>query len=619
MENEMHLSKTYIESFQGDVVPLWLEADEELLEASSGEVSWQLSGRSVRIRRFCSDEPEPISYGVLLMMRDVGESTICAEYKNQRLFCTVVVREKRTADPHRNMKYLLGDLHIHTTNEHDSARFRARTEELPGACIRDIEDTKALDFAVLADHGSLMDGKKLFEAFQAVEKAETEHTILFAGCEASLDEAQYDRYGFRKKYFGEIVTLNSAHCIAAMYTEDFCDTLSQSPFPMAVLAHPQILGHAPGWGMWVSALRQNATPAMKRLVRSVEMGNGTDRQSNLINEYVYSVALDCGFQVTPSCNSDSHGNYKLCPGKTIVLAPEKSKEMILDALYHNRAYACESGRVLLDFTINGQPIASTLPETTAYHFRVGIQLLNMAACAVDEAASDALPVLCQVISDYGKTVAHVKLTSEAQHTDGTVLEFDVESQTARYFYLRLVDAKGRKTWSAPIWTGRAMDTISLEAPGEVIEKANFGAVDLVNGQNAGNVICDDIQLAYESDCKTAEIRIDMKQEYEICAISHIVPKIYRALLTEQGVAQQDEFSRYVHEFRIWSSVDGEQYELCTEGIARIYGEEELYRFEPRRSRYVKFEVVNTVGSVCGWKQYAEATVKLGELSVYRVR
>lgn len=167
-----------------------------------------------------------------------------------------------------------------------------------------------------------MDSKNLFETFQAAEKAETEHTIVFAGCEAALDEAQYDRYGFRQKHFGEMVTFNAAHCIAATYTEDFSDTLSQSPFPIAVLAHPQILGWAPGWGMWVSALRRNATPAMKRLVRSVEMGNGTDRKSNLINEYVYSVALDCGFHVAPSCNSDSHGNYNLCPGKTIVLAPE---------------------------------------------------------------------------------------------------------------------------------------------------------------------------------------------------------------------------------------------------------------------------------------------------------
>ena len=86
--------------------------------------------------------------------------------------------------------------------------------------------------------------------------------------------------------------------------------------------------------VWNFSLEKNNTPALRRMVKLVEVGNGGDRKSNLINEYVYSVALDNGFRVSTCCSSDSHGpvwGYGAFPGKTVLMAPEKSREAFLDA------------------------------------------------------------------------------------------------------------------------------------------------------------------------------------------------------------------------------------------------------------------------------------------------
>ena len=94
---------------------------------------------------------------------------------------------------------------------------------------------------------------------------------------------------------------------------------------------------------------------ISRLMRCVEMGNGTDRNCNLLHEYAFSEALDAGFRVTTTCGSDGHREwgFKVCPGKTVIMASERSKEAFTDALMNNRAYASDSGNVKLRLLVNG--------------------------------------------------------------------------------------------------------------------------------------------------------------------------------------------------------------------------------------------------------------------------
>ena len=152
---------------------------------------------------------------------------------------------------------------------------------------------------------------------------------------------------------------------------------------------------------------KNNTPEMLRLMRGVEMGDGSERQQNLIHEYAYSAALDYGFRVSTTCSSDSHGaksadptgpkwGYKRFPGKTIIMAKEKSREAFIDALRHNRFYGCESGNIKLRYTVNGKTAPCDLDMTDSYSFHVELSYFKD-----DETTK---PTNCRVISDGGEVL-----------------------------------------------------------------------------------------------------------------------------------------------------------------------------------------------------------------------
>lgn len=340
---------------------------------------------------------------------------------------------------------------------------------------------------------------------------------------------------------------------------------------------------------------------MKNLIRLVEMGTGAIRETNPAYEFVYSEVLDCGYKVAPECASDSHAEYTPVPGKAIIMAPGKSKELFLDAIRNCRVYACCSGLVKLDFRINGCPMAYTLPLTDTYNFHVEIDLFQE-----DETAR---PVKCQVISDYGMPV----LTMDCQ--DKKVLDFALKSDTARYFYLRLVDAEGRKTWSAPIWTGRAFDEIK-ENDLIALDKTEFTARDEATGQVADILLNGVPAEDYQSESTQASIVIDMKKVQSVCAVGHAAPIMIRRPLMEAGVDIAARTAQFVGRFRISTSTDGENWTFCTERIARMFGTEEIYKFPEQEARFVKFQVLTSLGVESDWPTLADAKISIGELSLF---
>ena len=86
-----------------------------------------------------------------------------------------------------------------------------------------------------------------------------------------------------------------------------------------------------------------------------------------------------------------------------------------------------------------------------------------------------------MISDYGKTVA------EFENEDFSSFDFEIRSDSARYFYLRFTDAEGRRTWSCPIWTSRPCDEPSKKeyVP---LDKAGFTVLEEESGRDASVLV-----------------------------------------------------------------------------------------------------------------------------------
>ena len=596
----MKLSKAKIESFCGDVLPIELISDTDITKA---DIKWYVKGDSVSVRSFTDDDPYSYRNQAILTLLKPGNATVCATVSEQEFCCDVKVREAKKAQKSDKLNFYIGDFHDHTSTDHKHDSFAVRESDFPIDYIKQVRDEGLLDFGVISDHADVTNPKDFFRGFTDVQAAEPMELVIFPGCESEITFIEQDRYSLTHKNSGEIVTVNANNFAGVKTWQEFYDAFEDSPFAVMVLAHPQVVGWDKN-GIWNFSLHKNNAPIFKKLLRGVEMGNGGTRGSNAINEYYYSVALDNGFKVSVTCSSDSHGpqwGYHCFPGKTIIMAPEKSKEMFLDALWNRRFYACESGNVKLYYTVNGKPAAETLDITDRYEFHV--------ECDYFKEDESTVPVKCQVISDLGKTV------KEIDKLDLSSFDFVINSNDASYFYLRLIDSEGRKTWSAPVWTGRQPKG-TVPPVVTPIDKAEFTATDMLTGKIADKLINDDPEDVWTSEYTTAEIVIDMKEQKDICAVGHYPARFLLKPLMQAGIPIPDKINEFVSEYSIELSTDGKAFTECAHGNFRIFGAEEIITFEQQTARYVKFKALSTTGKASARKEYLDSKVSIGELTVY---
>lgn len=593
------LSKSTITSFCGNVVPLKLLSQESLAQE---DIKWYTDSNVVSIRDFAHEKEFAFNDGVLLTLKEEGTALVWAEYKGQKYTCEVTSQKRRTASKDDDFNYYIGDFHDHTTQEHNHEAFAVRETGLPIDYINQIKEENLLDFSVISDHAIVTNPKDFFREFTDEESAQPMEIIIFPGTESEVNLIENDRFGLNHKNSGEIVCVNADGFSWSKTWEPFYEAFANSPFAVGVVAHPQIVGWDKN-GIWNFCFHKNNTPFLKGLIKGVELGCGY--ATSMLHEHCYSLALDYGFKVSVTCSSDSHGpkwGYHVIPAKTIIMAPEKSKEMFLDALWNKRFYASESGNVKLWYTVNGHMAGDTLPLTNRYSFQVQTSLFHE-----DDSAR---PVKCQVISDYGLVV------KEIEGEDLSSFQFEITSDTARYFYLRFIDSQERKTWSPPVWTGREYDNTS-ETSLVPLDKSEFTATELTTGKSAEEIINNDPTKEWQAECPTPEIVIDMKKEYPICAVGHYPFRVLIDQLLQPGYLESGRYAQFVSEYAVSVSVDGINYKECAHGRIRVYGGEHIITFPEVNARYVKFNVIDTTGRFGGYERYYNSLPCIAELSVFQ--
>ena len=166
-------------------------------------------------------------------------------------------------------------------------------------------------------------------------------------------------------------------------------------------------------------------------------------------ESSYVMALDEGWHVMPSANSDTHSPNWISgyEPRTVLLAPSLTRADLYGAMSACRGYATLDKNLHVTYSLNGQVMGSTLSPTSTYTASIHIQ-------DPDGTPSDAV-TLVEIVSDGGKVVASFPANSNT--VDWTVT---LTSGTAHYFYLRVSTnsnvsgGPGLTAWTAPVWTGR---------------------------------------------------------------------------------------------------------------------------------------------------------------------
>jgi hypothetical protein len=183
--------------------------------------------------------------------------------------------------------------------------------------------------------------------------------------------------------------------------------------------------------------------------RDVGMG-AIEVWNDLLTEQSYIMALDAGWHVMPTANSDTHSPDWMTGSdvRTVLLAPSLTSDELYKAISAGRGYATLDKNLRISFTVNGMVMSSMLsPSTTSYSASIHIE-------DPDGTASDAVTMV-ELVSDGG----HVVWSANA---DSTVVDLSatISSDTAHYYYLRvstqsgLDGAPGVTAWTSPVWTGR---------------------------------------------------------------------------------------------------------------------------------------------------------------------
>lgn len=590
-------------TFVGDVFPLWV-IEEGDADISQKDIYFSTDGKGLLLRDFKKSAEFPFTNGILVTVIKPGNHTVSVTVDGQLFTFNVDAHPMRHASSEEAKNFYFGDMHTHTSMIHAHDLYADRTVDFQEEYLAEIKKEGLLDFGVISDHAETLNDKDFFRAFTANETADPMRTLIFPGSESEVVFHKKNRFGISVRKSGEILALNANNYILAKDFDEFMDTFRDMPEPLVIFAHPQVLGWGEPPAMWDFDFPSIANDCMKRLVRGIEVIDG--RGSNLNYEQSYSYALDAGFRVSPYADGDIHQNWiqNRDAYRTVILATEHSKEAFVDAIRQGRAYATESGTVKLRYSVNGKIAPADLDMADTYAFHIELDTFD--------SNDEALPVSLRVISDYGRTVY------EANCENKKSIDFTLTSSTARYFYLRFLDKNGNRTISCPVYTGRSYDDFENLPAVVPLDMSSFSAVESDSGADASIVINGDPFTSYHSDNQTASILIDMKEERKIAAIGLFAPYVLR---TNEKIGDRYKLTEAVEsipaDFAIYTSKDGKVFEKQTDAYCRIFADENIIRFTPTDARYVRFDVLSTVGSYSGKPKYADAKAAIGNLSIFR--
>ncbi|MFO7945972.1 MAG: DUF3604 domain-containing protein, partial [Armatimonadota bacterium] len=130
-----------------------------------------------------------------------------------------------------------------------------------------------------------------------------------------------------------------------------------------------------------------------------------------------------------------------------VFSPELSREAIYDAIKNRRCYGTTGEKMLVNFTLDGEPMGSLLDDYA------GDRDFRCVAAGTERLEKLELVRNNEVIA----TIEPDKLTCTATITDQEPLDdlllepsYEMKDPFA-FYYLRITQKDGHQAWTSPIW------------------------------------------------------------------------------------------------------------------------------------------------------------------------
>lgn len=194
------------------------------------------------------------------------------------------------------------------------------------------------------------------------------------------------------------------------------------------------------------------TPGATDVITMLEVINS----NNNVHYAGFINALEKGWKVSPICGNDNHGLGGITnhTSRTFVLATDKTKVAILDAMKNRRTYAALDNNIRCTYTVNGEIMGSTLNHNKTFKFEISIS-------DPDTNKPSNKITKIDIVKDNGKVIK----SHEVANPDYKVQwNPEIEDATNKYFFVRIYNAGGGDApvadpqkpiaWLAPVWTGR---------------------------------------------------------------------------------------------------------------------------------------------------------------------
>ena len=313
-----------------------------------------------------------------------------------------------------------GDLHSHTSDSDGRG-----TPAQAFAAAR----AAGADFLAVADHTGWFGADTWAAQKAAAVAATTTDFAAIDGYEATLAWGHVNVYGA-----GVMPTDAELAEMDASSPTSLYDWLALHPGAVAQWNHP-------AWKSREFDGFAGLTVERRAVMGAIEIVN-----ADFSYEASYARALDRGWRIMPTANSDTHradwiSGYR---PRTVLLATELTPDALVEALAARRGYATTVPDLRVGFRGNGKIMGSTLSQPRRIAFTVRV------ADPGADRRGDRLRGVA-LVSDGGRVVRRLRCTGHSVDWS-PVVRPSAAAGGAHYFFLRVSSASGRVAWTAPIWT-----------------------------------------------------------------------------------------------------------------------------------------------------------------------
>ena len=305
-----------------------------------------------------------------------------------------------------------GNLHAHTGYSDGNGT--------PDEAFKHMKESKTGDFGAITDHnGNLENHKDRWQTtLDLQDKYTDENFVAIAGTEVKLSSVT-----------GEMNTFCITEVPYKIDAPNYYDWLCQHSGSIAQFNHPGAYENEfYGFDYWTEARNEH--------IKLFEYSNaGWDHRYLEL----FIQALDKGWKVAPSANSDEHDGDWLsgCDNRTVVLAKKLTREDIFDAIRNLRVYATEDKDLRVSYTVNGEVMGQTLYSPSSLQFNIN------------------------VTSPSGNKIKKLELYADGKVVDsksysGTTADWSfTKTPDSKYYFVKVTMNDKKTALTAPIWIDKS--------------------------------------------------------------------------------------------------------------------------------------------------------------------